>query len=111
MTGPVLLCAELTPAHGFPVRLVKASSAELIPRVVLLQVQDLQAMEWGMSTNFDEVFDLILQQAVKAKLPQEQMIQQVVCYSDMEFNVSRGLMYDLVTATDAQQPHSGSAGD
>ena len=68
---------------------VKDSSAELILPVVPLQVQDLQAMEWGMSTNFDGVFDLILEQAIQAKLPQEQMIQQVVCYSDMEFNVSR----------------------
>ena len=88
MTWPVLLCAELTPVHASLVHLVKASSAELTPPVILLQVQDLQAMEWGISTNFDGVFDLILQQAVKAKLPQERMIQQVVCYSDMEFNVS-----------------------
>ena len=74
-----------------------------------MQVKDLQAMEWGGSTNFDGVFDLILQQAVKAKLPQEQMIQQVVCYSDMEFNVSCRLVY--VISTDAQQPHPRSAGD
>eukprot|EP00891_Asterochloris_glomerata_P008284 jgi/Astpho2/8284/Aster-x0811 len=50
------------------------------------KVQDLQAMNWGMHTNFDGVFDLILEQAIQAKLPREQMIQQVVCYSDMEFN-------------------------
>ncbi len=63
-------------------------SAELTLPAVLLQVQDLQAMNWGMHTNFDGVFDLILEQAIQAKLPREQMIQQVVCYSDMEFNVS-----------------------
>ena len=68
-------------------------------------------MEWGMSTNFDGVFDLILEQAIQAKLPEEQMIQQVVCYSDMEFNVRWPALfvYYPITATDGQQPHSASA--
>ena len=68
-------------------------------------------MEWGMSTNFDGVFDLILEQAVQAELPREQMIQQVVCYSDMEFNVSRPALFTNgpVTATDGQQPRVASA--
>ena len=62
-------------------------------------------MDWDGSTNFDGVFDLILQQAVLAKLPQEQMIQQVVCYSDMEFNVSRRLVL-CMTQSQIVMPNS-----
>ncbi|KAE9454796.1 hypothetical protein C3L33_13314, partial [Rhododendron williamsianum] len=43
-------------------------------------------MEWGMNTDFQKVFDLILEVAVNAKLTEEQMIKRVFVFSDMEFD-------------------------
>ncbi|XP_074291023.1 uncharacterized protein LOC141617769 [Silene latifolia] len=46
----------------------------------------IRRMEWGMSTNFQGVFDRILEVAVQGKLPKEQMIKRLFVFSDMEFN-------------------------
>ncbi|OMO68615.1 hypothetical protein COLO4_29553 [Corchorus olitorius] len=43
-------------------------------------------MDWGMNTNFQKVFDLILDVAVKGKLKPEQMIKRLFVFSDMEFD-------------------------
>ncbi|GAA0163228.1 hypothetical protein LIER_19143 [Lithospermum erythrorhizon] len=43
-------------------------------------------MKWGMNTDFQKVFDLILEVAVKGKLTEEQMIKKVIVFSDMEFD-------------------------
>ncbi|KAI3910107.1 hypothetical protein MKW98_014492 [Papaver atlanticum] len=43
-------------------------------------------MEWGYSTDFQKVFDQILQVAVDGKLKEEQMIKRLFVFSDMEFN-------------------------
>ncbi|KAL1804011.1 hypothetical protein ACET3Z_032658 [Daucus carota] len=43
-------------------------------------------MQWGMNTDFQKVFDRILEIAVSAQLSQEQMIKTVFVFSDMEFD-------------------------
>ncbi|CAH9138884.1 unnamed protein product [Cuscuta epithymum] len=43
-------------------------------------------MDWGMNTNFQKVFDQILEVAVKGKLKEEQMIKKLFVFSDMEFD-------------------------
>ncbi|XVF31344.1 hypothetical protein REPUB_Repub16aG0137800 [Reevesia pubescens] len=43
-------------------------------------------MDWGMNTNFQKVFDLILNVAVQGKLKPEQMIKRLFVFSDMEFD-------------------------
>ncbi|VFQ80139.1 unnamed protein product [Cuscuta campestris] len=43
-------------------------------------------MEWGMNTDFQKVFDLILKVAVEGKLKREQMIKRLFVFSDMEFD-------------------------
>lgn len=43
-------------------------------------------MEWGMNTDFQKVFDLILQVAVNGNLKPEQMIKRLFVFSDMEFD-------------------------
>ncbi|PUZ59882.1 hypothetical protein GQ55_4G079000 [Panicum hallii var. hallii] len=45
-----------------------------------------QRMDWGMTTNFQAVFDRILRTAVDARLPREKMIRTVFVFSDMEFD-------------------------
>ncbi|GFQ05599.1 uncharacterized protein l728 [Phtheirospermum japonicum] len=43
-------------------------------------------MKWGMNTDFQKVFDLLLQVAVNGKLKPEQMIKRLFVFSDMEFD-------------------------
>ncbi|KAM5571115.1 hypothetical protein ABKV19_011635 [Rosa sericea] len=67
------------------------------PQLHLIQGDDLSSkcefvrrMEWGMNTDFQKVFDLILQVAVNGKLKPEQMIKRVFVFSDMEFDKASG---------------------
>ncbi|XP_062029014.1 uncharacterized protein LOC133745026 [Rosa rugosa] len=67
------------------------------PQLHLIQGEDLSSkcefvtrMDWGMNTDFQKVFDLILQVAVKGKLKPEQMIKRVFVFSDMEFDEASG---------------------
>ncbi|XP_059650875.1 uncharacterized protein LOC132297092 [Cornus florida] len=43
-------------------------------------------MDWGSNTDFQKVFDRILEVAVKGKLSDEQMIEKIFVFSDMEFD-------------------------
>ncbi|XVF81474.1 hypothetical protein PTKIN_Ptkin15bG0158100 [Pterospermum kingtungense] len=43
-------------------------------------------MRWGMNTDFQKVFDLILKVAVEGKLKPDQMIKRLFVFSDMEFD-------------------------
>ncbi|KAK8626218.1 hypothetical protein V6N13_133869 [Hibiscus sabdariffa] len=43
-------------------------------------------MPWGMNTDFQKVFDLILKVAVGGKLKPEEMIKRLFVFSDMEFD-------------------------
>ncbi|XP_057724219.1 uncharacterized protein LOC130940172 [Arachis stenosperma] len=46
----------------------------------------IREMKWGMNTNFQRVFDRILEVAVDGKLKEDQMIKRVFVFSDMEFD-------------------------
>ncbi|KAH0907435.1 hypothetical protein HID58_039262 [Brassica napus] len=51
------------------------------------QVAELQWKRmWGMNTDFQKVFDLILKVAVDGRLKPEEMIRRVFVFSDMEFD-------------------------
>ena len=52
----------------------------------LVQVQDLQSMEWGMSTDLNKTFDLILERAIVSNVAPEDMIQTLFIFSDMQFD-------------------------
>ena len=41
---------------------------------------------WGMSTNMEAVFDLLLNTAIRTKARQEEMPSAIYIFSDMEFN-------------------------
>lgn len=53
---------------------------------LMSKTQFVRRMEWGMNTNLQKVFDLILQVAVNGNLKEEQMIKRVFVFSDMEFD-------------------------
>ncbi|KAI3955264.1 hypothetical protein MKW98_020897 [Papaver atlanticum] len=50
----------------------------------------IRSMAWGGSTDFQKVFDQILQVAVDGKLKEDQMIKRLFVFSDMEFNEAAG---------------------
>ncbi|OVA17403.1 protein of unknown function DUF2828 [Macleaya cordata] len=63
------------------------------PQLHKIQGDDLRSktefvrrMDWGMSTDFQKVFDLILGVAVNGNLKEDQMIKRVFVFSDMEFD-------------------------
>ncbi|MED6124771.1 hypothetical protein PIB30_062051, partial [Stylosanthes scabra] len=63
------------------------------PELHLIEGNDLRSktefireMEWGMNTDFQAVFDRILEVAVNANLKADQMIKRVFVFSDMEFD-------------------------
>lgn len=50
------------------------------------RVKNLSQAEWGMSTNLQSVFNLILNAGLKHNVPQSEMPSHVFIVSDMEFN-------------------------
>ncbi|GAB4839718.1 hypothetical protein Ancab_020428 [Ancistrocladus abbreviatus] len=63
------------------------------PQLHLVEGEDLKSkrkfvtnMDWGMNTDFQKVFDLILQVAAEGNLKEDQMIKRVFVFSDMEFD-------------------------
>ena len=48
--------------------------------------RQMQSADWGMSTNLEKAYKLILDQAVKHNISQEEMPTQILVLSDMEFN-------------------------
>ncbi|XLR43067.1 hypothetical protein HN51_027102 [Arachis hypogaea] len=63
------------------------------PQLHLIEGNDLHSkinfiryMEWGMNTDFQKVLNQILEVAVNEKLKEDQMIERVFVFSDMEFD-------------------------
>ncbi|KAL1804006.1 hypothetical protein ACET3Z_032653 [Daucus carota] len=50
------------------------------------KTQFIRYMNWNMNTDFQKVFDRILEVAVAAKLTEEEMIKRLFVFSDMEFD-------------------------
>ncbi|ESW30040.1 hypothetical protein PHAVU_002G119600 [Phaseolus vulgaris] len=63
------------------------------PHLHLIEGEDLKSktqfmrdMDWGMNTDFQKVFDLMLEVAVSGNLRPDQMIKRLFVFSDMEFD-------------------------
>lgn len=50
--------------------------------------RQMKSADWGMSTNLEATFELILNQAKKHGLAQDQMPNKILILSDMEFNAA-----------------------
>jgi hypothetical protein len=50
------------------------------------RVHSLNRIDWDMTTNFQAVFDLLLNKATSMKLKKEEMPEVIVTISDMQFN-------------------------
>ncbi|OAO91619.1 hypothetical protein AXX17_AT5G41380 [Arabidopsis thaliana] len=53
------------------------------------KTQFVREMDWGMNTDFQKVFDRILEVAVENNLTDDQMIKRLFVFSDMEFDDAR----------------------
>ncbi len=56
---------------------------------IVEKVQNLHNSEWGMSTNIEKVFDLILDTAIKNNSPQEDIPNKLYLITDMEWNMAQ----------------------
>jgi hypothetical protein len=53
---------------------------------LMARVQDIKRMDWGGTTNFQAVFDLMLQRAREHRLPASAMPKRLFVISDMQFD-------------------------
>jgi len=52
------------------------------------RVAKVKGMDWGYNTDFQKVFELLLETATFFNVPKEDMPQLLFCFSDMEFDVA-----------------------
>ncbi|XP_054162017.1 uncharacterized protein LOC128959989 [Oppia nitens] len=52
------------------------------------KLSSLQTMNWGYNTNFNSVFNLILNKAVEQRLTNDQLPKVLIVFTDMEFDVA-----------------------
>ncbi|KAL7092466.1 hypothetical protein ACP275_12G166400 [Erythranthe tilingii] len=53
-----------------------------------------RSMDWGMNTDFQKVFDLLLKVAVDGGLKADQMINRLFVFTDMEFDQASGTPWE-----------------
>lgn len=53
---------------------------------VIARFKSLNTSDWGMNTNLNKVFDLVLTKAIKNSIPESQMPTTLLIISDMEFD-------------------------
>ncbi|KAJ1695333.1 hypothetical protein LUZ63_012031 [Rhynchospora breviuscula] len=88
-----VLVSELSeePWKGKVITFHESPSIQIIRGKSLKEkISFVRGINWGMSTDFQAVFDQILDTAVRAKIKPEGMVKKVFVFSDMEFNVARG---------------------
>ncbi|RKP06725.1 hypothetical protein THASP1DRAFT_18085 [Thamnocephalis sphaerospora] len=89
-----LLICELT-AAPFNQMLITFSEKPLVHLVkgdtLLERVANVAAMDWGGNTDFEAVFNLVLQRAQETKLAPEHMVKRLFVFTDMEFDESHSL--------------------
>jgi hypothetical protein len=75
---------------------------ELDPSETIVdQVERMTGSSWGMNTDFQKVFGLILSAAKNARLAPEDMVKRVFVFSDMEFDDCRRSDHDWRTGQPA----------
>jgi hypothetical protein len=67
----------------------------------------LRAAEWGMSTNLESVFKLILNQSIKHNVPQSEIPTKILILSDMEFNQATGRNNSAIQMIREEYENSG----
>jgi hypothetical protein len=66
----------------------KPTLQKIVGNNIREKVRNLQSADWGMSTNLEAVFDLILDTAQENNIPASEMPSKLYLVSDMEYNVA-----------------------
>jgi len=69
--------------------------------------RQLSRAEWGMSTNLESTFDMILNQAIKHNVPTEEMPTCILIMSDMEFDSATELENTAIEMIKSKYGRSG----
>ncbi|XP_020593786.1 uncharacterized protein LOC110033948 [Phalaenopsis equestris] len=88
-----LLVSELSeePWKGRLIIFSDCPSLQIIRGTTLKEKTEfIRRMPWGMNTDFQKVFDNLLEVAIEGKLPPERMIKRIFVFSDMEFDAAGG---------------------
>jgi len=64
----------------------ESPTLEVVKGNLKQRYEQMRDANWGYNTNLEKVFDLILNQAIKNNLSQDQMPEKVLIISDMEFD-------------------------
>jgi len=67
----------------------------------------LRTADWGMSTNLEITFKLILNQSIKHNVPQSEMPTKILILSDMEFNQASRHSYSAIHMIREEYENSG----
>jgi len=73
---------------------------QVIGSTICEKIHNLRSADWGMNTDLEAVFDLILNTAKKSNVPAEEMPRKIYIVSDMEFDQAcsspKSTMFDLI---------------
>ncbi|WCJ26792.1 hypothetical protein M5689_008584 [Euphorbia peplus] len=84
-----LLVSELSeqPWKGKLITFSRNPTLQIVKGDTLLEkINSIERMHWDMNTDFQKVFDVMLEVAVNGKLKEDEMIKRVFVFSDMEFD-------------------------
>ncbi|MFS7944618.1 putative von Willebrand factor A-like domain superfamily [Helianthus anomalus] len=75
---------------GTPMEVITFSENPMLETVqgddLRSKIEFVKTMDWGMNTDFQKVFDLILEVASSGRLSEDEMVKRVFVFSDMEFD-------------------------
>ena len=91
-----IYCAEKTQGvfhNKFMTFSKKPEIVDIKGDTICEKVENAYRANWGVNTDLEKAFDLILEVAVNNKLKQEELPQTLLIISDMEFDEARGQYY------------------
>lgn len=62
----------------------------LLPHHIYQKINYISRMPWGMNTDIEKVFDLVLDMALKRELDENEMVKTVFIFTDMQFDECSG---------------------
>ncbi|KAI9099253.1 hypothetical protein DFS34DRAFT_616914 [Phlyctochytrium arcticum] len=110
-----LLCSQVTepPFNGLLCTFSQNPQFFKVPAGTLKdKVAAIAGMQWSMTmtTNFEAVFDLLLQTAIAKKLPADEMVSTLLVFSDMEFDQATNQAGTWTTIHDGAAAKFAAAG-
>jgi hypothetical protein len=74
---------------------------------LLSRYKQMKNADWGMNTNLEKVFDVVLDAATKHKIPQSEMPTKILIMSDMQFDRATSASKTAIGVIRAKYKNSG----